>query len=262
LCVFDIDWVLETRSLGFPGITPAGAFALHALAKHGYRVALASGRSAGEVRERCRAYHLIGGVAEYGAFAYETASDQVRDLLSRDDRERLSLVREGLDSAGAIVDPAYEGAVRAYRFDDAGRRRGLLPETIVGVLGADKGAGLCAFLNGRGVEAPSIALAVGDSAEDVPTMKLARLAMAPANADSAVRAAGIRIARSPNQLGAAQAVEALIGHAPGSCTECAPTHLTARSRLLLAALAAQDVRRFGKAVQALRLASGLARYKT
>jgi hydroxymethylpyrimidine pyrophosphatase-like HAD family hydrolase len=289
LCVFDVDWVLETRNLGFPGITPAAAFALHALGRHGYRVALASGRSISEVRERCRNYRLVGGVAEYGAFAYDAASDQVRHLLSRDDRKRLDLVRELLSrSERTVVDPEYRGAVRAYSFDDAGRRRCLPRETIAGVLmktalegtvrviegkyqtdfmvnTVDKGAGLRALVSGLGDEVPAgeamtFALAVGDSAEDIPMMKLARLAIAPANADRAVRAAGIRIARRANQLGLAQAVAELIGHAPGACPECETTHLTARSRLLLSSLGAQDAPRIGKVLQALRLASRLARH--
>jgi hypothetical protein len=91
-------------------------------------------------------------------------------------------------------------------------------------------------------------------------MKLARLAIAPANADRAVRAAGIRIARRANQLGLAQAVAELIGHAPGACPECETTHLTARSRLLLSSLGAQDAPRIGKVLKALRLASRLARH--
>lgn len=289
LCVFDVDWVLETRSLGFPGITPAAAFALHALARHGHRVALASGRSIGEVRERCRAYRLIGGVAEYGAFSYDAASDQIRDLLSRDDRERLDLVRELLSrSDGTVIDTDYRGAVRAYSFDDAGRRRCLRSETVAGVLRdiglegtvraiegkyqtdfmvntVDKSAGLRALVNGLGDEVHSdqpmpFALAVGDSAEDIPMMKVARLAIAPANADRAVRAAGIRIARGANQRGLAQAVAGLIGHSPGACEQCEPTHLTARSRLLLTSLGAQDARRIGKVLQALHLASRLARH--
>ncbi|MGH2410858.1 MAG: hypothetical protein ACRDGS_10900, partial [Chloroflexota bacterium] len=70
LCALDLDGVLETGSLGFSGLTPASASTLRALALHGYRPILATGRSLGEVRERCAAYQLAGGVAEYGSVVY------------------------------------------------------------------------------------------------------------------------------------------------------------------------------------------------
>jgi hydroxymethylpyrimidine pyrophosphatase-like HAD family hydrolase len=286
LCAFDVDWVLETRSLGFPGITPAAAVALRALARHGYRVAIATGRSVSEVRERCRSYRLVGGVAEYGAAVYDARTERVRDLLSPEDRERLDSVRRTLsETEGLVVDGDYTSAVRAYRFDDVGRRRGLRLETIKSVLDAtalqdrvrsirgwyqtdfmvntvDKAFGMRALAGDLGVETDRgalLALAVGDSAEDLPLMKLARQAMAPANADSTVQAAGIRILSKPHQLGVAQAVAELIGHAPGACSRCELTQLSARSRLLVTALAAQDARRLGKVLHLFRLAGSLAR---
>jgi hydroxymethylpyrimidine pyrophosphatase-like HAD family hydrolase len=289
MCGFDLDWSLETRKLGFPCITPAGAFALRALVRHGYRVVIATGRSIGEVRERCRAYRLIGGVAEYGAFTFDAKTGRVRDLLSPDDRKSLDLLRRKLSDADEIVlDPEYGGAVRAYRFDESGRRRGLSAETISSVLRAtrlkdrvrvvggayqtdfmvntiDKGAGLRSLAHDLGVESGSkqpgklLALAVGDSSEDLPMLGLATMAVAPSNADAAVRAAGIQLAGKPDQLGAAQAVTRLIRHSPGACSQCEVTHLTAGSRLLLAALGAQDARGLGKIVHTFRLAARVLR---
>lgn len=71
LCAFDLDGVLETRWHDFPAITPAGALALRALSRHGFRPVLATGRSLREVQSRCAAYRLAGGVAEYGAVIYD-----------------------------------------------------------------------------------------------------------------------------------------------------------------------------------------------
>jgi hydroxymethylpyrimidine pyrophosphatase-like HAD family hydrolase len=285
LCAFDVDWSLETRNLGFAAITPRGAYALHALARHGYRVAIATGRSIGEVRERCRAYRLIGGVAEYGAAFFDGRTDRVHDLLSTADRENLDLVRRVLsETAGIEVDRDYAYSVRAYRVDEAGRRRGLRGETITSILEADglrdrvraikgayqtdfmvntidKGVGLRALASELGVEADhgkTLALAFGDSGEDLPMMAMARLALAPSNADSAVRAARVRILGEPDQLGLAQAIARLIGHTPGACPTCRATPLPPRTELLLTALGAQDARGLRKVFQAFRLARSLA----
>jgi hydroxymethylpyrimidine pyrophosphatase-like HAD family hydrolase len=285
LCAFDVDWSLETRSLGFPALTPAGAFALHALARHGYRVCIATGRSIDEVRERCRAYGLTGGVAEYGAASYEAGADRVRDLLTREDHELLAWVRQALSATpGIAVDTDYTLAVRAYRFDSKGRRRGVGAEVIESVLRADgPGAGVRAIpgayqtdfmvntidksgglrtlatdLRVEALDGRLFALAVGDSAEDLPMMMLARLALAPANSEPAVRAAGIRILARAGPRGLAQAAAELIGHPPGKCAQCRVHDLPDRSRLMLTALAAQDEFGLGKAVQALRLARALA----
>src|SRR5207237_10719821 len=86
LCAIDIDGVLETPWLGFTSSTPAGALALRALAKHGYRTILVSGRSLDEVRDRCAAYPLTGGVAEYGATIYNHNTTSVTPLLSAADQ--------------------------------------------------------------------------------------------------------------------------------------------------------------------------------
>jgi 3-deoxy-D-manno-octulosonate 8-phosphate phosphatase KdsC-like HAD superfamily phosphatase len=286
LCVFDLDWTLEKRSLGFAAITPAGASALRALASHGYRVAIASGRSVDEVIERCRAFGLAGGVAEYGAASFDSVSGRVREHLSPADRECLDVLREEVTRVdSARLDPDCHLAVRAYRFDDSGRRRGLGAQTIASVLESsglsgrvraikglyqtdfmvntiDKGLGLRALADDLGIrpgdDGNLLALAVGDSAEDLPMMRLAQRAMAPANAEPAVRKAGVRILRQSGPLGAARAVAELIGHSPGTCPTCGSNHLPARSLLLLTALAAQDARGLGKVLHALRLTIRLA----
>src|SRR5205814_365637 len=83
---------LETDTLGYPTLSPAGALALRALLAHGYRPVLATGRSTGEVRERCRAYGLPGGVAEYGSAIYHAATDRTCSLVGP--AEAASLARQ------------------------------------------------------------------------------------------------------------------------------------------------------------------------
>src|SRR5207302_6312981 len=53
LCAIDIDGVLETSTLGYSSCTPLGVLCLRALARHGYRPVLVTGRSLGEVQDRC-----------------------------------------------------------------------------------------------------------------------------------------------------------------------------------------------------------------
>jgi phosphoserine phosphatase len=277
MCAIDVDWVLETPGLGFPSITPTGAGALRALRRHGYRVVLASGRSLDEVRERCRAYRLAGGVAEYGAAVYDHRTNCVHDLLTAEDRRQLAIVRATVAAIpGVVVDDEYRRSVRAYRFDKLGRRCGLEPESAAGVLLEAGVAGTVRAIEGgsqtdfmvntigkaAGIRllagAEQVAMAIGDSAEDLPMMRMARIAASPANADAALRAAGVHIFRRTCQAGLALAVEALIGHRPGECDVCEGPHLEPRSRLLLTLLSAQDARGPAKIGAAIRSALVLA----
>src|SRR5207244_7046106 len=71
---------------------------------------------------------------------------------------------------------------------------------------------------------PSIALAVGDSVEDLPMLELAKLAVVPANAEAELRhrCEGTAIQRSnrPCQAGLLDAVSQLLGHDPRHCLRC------------------------------------------
>jgi len=95
--------------------------------------------------------------------------------------------------------------------------------------------------------------AIGDTLADLPLLRASKHAFAPANADAALLAAGVRIMRSRVQSGLAEAVAIEIGHRPGSCAICAAPRLDPRSGLLLLALSAQDQRRWGRLLTAARL---------
>ena len=224
LCAIDIDGVLETSQLGFTATSPTGALALRALTLRGFRPVLSSGRSAIEVRERCESYRLAGGVGEYGAVIYDHLSGETRELLDDRQRAHLTAMREALDSVeGIVLDPAYTTAVRAFRYDEWGRRRGLLGDTVASaldrasvsavvrtipgvmqtdfmVVAIDKDTGLCALAAALGAELPA-ALGVGDTVSDLPMLARSTLAWAPSNASEEVRSAPVQISRRRSKAG-------------------------------------------------------------
>jgi hydroxymethylpyrimidine pyrophosphatase-like HAD family hydrolase len=266
LCALDLDGVLESTPLGVSATSLDGAMALRAIHKHGYRPVIATGRSLPEVRERCVNYRAAGGVAEYGAAVYVTATDTAHELLTEHERESLDRLRSALArTPGVVIDGPYRLAVRAYRLDRHGRRRALRPDqaeaalaavggqgvrTIAGQAQTDfmvervtKATGLQALADHLG-EAPSsprwLAMAVGDTASDLPMLRLATRAFAPANADEEVRQAGITVLRGACQAGLADATTRLLGHRPGRCPICREPHLSSPSRLLLSVLSPPD----------------------
>lgn len=282
LCAIDNDGVLETCSLGFPSLTPAGAITLRALALHGYRPVLVTGRSLDEVRERCYAYRMAGGVAEYGAVVYDHRTGRARELLCEAERAHLDRLRAVLgEIRGVYVDRDFRHAVRAYRLDSAGQRRSLSPELVETALersGArrwirsiggeaqtdfmaariDKGIGLRILtdelgVGTRGMDEKRLALAVGDTVSDLPMFELAARAFAPAHADVRVRGAGVERLERPYQAGLALAASRLLGHPPGDCPTCRVPRLAPETRLLLTVLAAQESGRWGMLSSALLL---------
>ena len=64
---------------------------------HGYQPVLATGRSLDEVRDRCTAYGLAGGVAEYGAFVYLSQNGEVHSLPVPADAQRAAAAARHAD---------------------------------------------------------------------------------------------------------------------------------------------------------------------
>jgi hydroxymethylpyrimidine pyrophosphatase-like HAD family hydrolase len=279
LCALDVDGVLETEHLGFPALTASAARALRALLSHGYRPLLASGRSAAEIVERCRAYGLAGGVAEYGAVTYDAQADRLRVLLSPDQRSELDGLRAVLARIdGVHVDPEYRYSVRAFRMARGGRRVGLDAATSARVLrgtargeiaaidgegqtdfvvrAIDKGVGLRALTAelGSAPKARPLAFAIGDTGADLPAFDLAAVAFAPANATAVMRRGGVTVLRRAYQPGLEEAVRSVLGHRPGGCVRCRGPRLTGDRRLLLRVLGAQERGRLGMGMQGMRLA--------
>jgi hydroxymethylpyrimidine pyrophosphatase-like HAD family hydrolase/adenine/guanine phosphoribosyltransferase-like PRPP-binding protein len=253
-CALDIDGVLETAQLGFPASTRAGALALRALIAHGYRPLLATGRCLAEVRDRCEAYQLPGGVAEYGAVIYDHVAKTVVELVPPSSTKALIRLRAELARIpGVHIDADYERIVRAYR-GEGGRYRGLDKRTIraamasagvedaisvvVGMAqtdfvpaGVDKATGLQALCHRRCGDQAVLAMAVGDGIADAGMLGIAQLPFAPGNAAPALRGAA-RVVRAQYQAGLAAAVGQLLGHPPGGCGVCQMNLIPDAQRLL------------------------------
>ena len=286
LCVLDIDGVLETNALGFPSLSPASALALRALQRHGYRPVLATGRSLKDVRERCAAYKLPGGVAEYGAVVYNHLDGESLSLLTAHQVSILDRLRTGLKAIpGVELDPDYRNAVRAFRIDEKGQRHGLNAATVATAIqssgegarirsipgksqtdfmvsSVDKSSGLRVLARQLGASFsgqtdPAYAFAVGDTFEDLPMLRMAEQCAAPAHASPVLGPLGVDICTRSYQTGMAQAVARFIGHVPGECPVCQEPHLSSNSKLLLGLLAVQEDGKAGMLLHALRLATRL-----
>jgi hydroxymethylpyrimidine pyrophosphatase-like HAD family hydrolase len=254
LCAIDLDGVLECDRLGYPAASPTGVLALRALIAHGYRPVIASGRSLADVGDRCAAFGLTGGIAEYGGALWH--GHAAVDLRPASARALLDRARAEVSACpGATADPRYRYGIRAVAGD------GPLPAELLSRVPAladpalrviqgqgqtditaaclDKGTGLRA-LAGRlarsGGGAPACALAVGDSPPDLPLFAQASLARVPRNGRQWARSAGIAVTRHAYQAGLADACTALLGHRPGHCPTCRPPGFAPRTRALLAIL--------------------------
>jgi hydroxymethylpyrimidine pyrophosphatase-like HAD family hydrolase len=249
LCAIDLDGVLECDRLGYPATSPTGALALRALVAHGYRPVPVTGRSVADVRDRCAAFGLAGGVAEYGC-AVVHDGDAI-DLRPPRARALLDQIRDELARRpGVRVDPRQEYAVRAAVGHGpvptellAGIPALANPEvrvihgqgqTDITVTSIDKGSGLRALAGLLGQ--PGCALAVGDSQPDLPLLACASLARAPRNARLGAHGDGIRLTGRAYQAGLAQACAELLRHRPGWCAACRPPPFPARTQAVLAIL--------------------------
>ena len=265
LCAIDIDGVLEGDLLGFPALTPASAIGLRALHAHGFRPLIVSGRSLPDVVDRCEAYRLSGGVAEYGSVVYDAARARTTVVTSTEDRQMIERLRTALAAErGAVLDPDYRYGIRASALD--GAAPGPLPDETIAqaIRGADahqiaaiggmrqtdfvpasidKGRGVATLVAelGRSVAGPKplLAFAVGDTAADIPMLALAERPFAPAHAAQELSGRAT-IARAPFQLGFAEAVAQLIGHVPGSCPRCQLVGPSRERRMLIALLGVRE----------------------
>jgi len=249
LCAIDLDGVLECDSLGFSATSPTGMLAMRALIAHGYRPVLATGRSIPEVRDRCLAFGLAGGVAEYGAALYHDGESV--DLRPPEGGALLDRIRKELSGRPGIwVDPYYRYAVRARSGSGPLRAEQIAeisalgePEvrivhgdgqTDVTVAGIDKGTGLAALA--ARLSDPGCVFAIGDTEPDLPMLARAALARAPSNAHFASAEGVIRRTRRSYQAGLSEACADLLGHRPGRCAVCRLPAFTPRTRTVLAIL--------------------------
>ncbi|MEY9967920.1 hydroxymethylpyrimidine pyrophosphatase-like HAD family hydrolase [Streptacidiphilus sp. MAP12-16] len=278
-CVLDVDGVLESDVMGFPASSPQGMLVLRALRAHGYRTMVATGRSLPEVQDRCAAYRLAGGVAEYGAVCFDAATGTTQVVLppEREQADDGGLRARLSELPSVRVDPLSRWCVRAS-VQDGTRRTGLPARTVAALLdehqfgalfdvvpgdaqtdfvprGVDKVGGVRALLGQFGDDSSAPLLAVGDGVADIALLRWARHGAAPGNAAAEVVAAGVPVARRSYQAGLAQVVGQLIGHRPGGCPLCRPPRHSPGTRALLALLAVPEAGRAGLPARIARLAS-------
>jgi len=266
----DVDGVLEGPVLDASAPGRTGAIALTALLRHGHRVALATGRSVGDVADRVRAWGLAGGVAEYGSVLVLPAVGERPssvDLRTTEQRAVMAEVRAAAEAReGVAVDPDHQHTVRAYRLDRAGQRIGLTPADLAGVLsgladpssvtvvpgesqtdlvpsGCTKGTGVRALLDRLGAgddldPVRPLALAVGDGPADRSLLDLAEARFLPHHA-RALAQEGDTVTRGEYQAGLADAVAAHLGHRPGACPRCR-VDVDDDARFLLALLSVRE----------------------
>ena len=269
ICEIDLDGVLETATLGFPCTTPLGAVTLRALTAHGFLPVLVTGRSLPDTIARCRRFDLAGAVAEYGAVLYDHRTGRTTDLRDNDAQQTMQQVRRLLDDHVDIeVDQRHRYIVRARSAhgpmpaDLAVAVESSTNSALRVVVGegqtdfvpsnVDKGTGLRAFadLLGR-----PVAMAVGDSSEDLPMFAMAGVGRAPHNADTAVRAARVRLTHRSYQCGLAEACADLLGHHPGDCAQCRQPQLPTRTQILCAVLSLREDGLRGLASRTARLSA-------
>ncbi|MGZ4357627.1 MAG: hypothetical protein ACXVRU_12555 [Gaiellaceae bacterium] len=271
LCAFDLDGVLETRWHDFPAITPAGALALRALNRHGFRPVLATGRSLREIQLRCAAYRLAGGVAEYGTVVYDHTSGESLPQVTPSEEADLGRLREVLQNIpGVYIDEQHRHSLRAMRWNEHGGHRGLTTETITAALAeaaveqlvqvmrgrfqtdfvpaaTDKGRALALLAEVLGANdgTDPLAFAIGDDWPDMTMLALARRPFAPANMAQALQeelraSSGISVTRDTRGEGVLQAVRSFLGHDPRRCRTCRPPEFSANRKLVVTMLAGSD----------------------
>jgi hypothetical protein len=213
-CAIEIEGSLETRPLGYPAPTAAGAAALRALVSHGFRVVLVTPDPFGDLRERCEAYRVYGGLAELGAVAYDHTTGENVTLAPEAARADLEALRATLlYMPGVHVDRGSRVGVRAYRAEGDG---GLEPALAAWALAE------------AGVEGRVRAL---------HTPRHTDFGAEAVDAETGLLKIRARLGAAGPE-GLAAEVDALVGHRPGRCSICRAPKLSAEARAFQQALEA------------------------
>jgi hydroxymethylpyrimidine pyrophosphatase-like HAD family hydrolase len=119
LVVTDIDGVLDRRFFGFPCTTLAGIEAFALLHAHEVAIAVDTARCLPEVQEYCQAYGFVGGVAEYGSYAWDAVRQAGRVLVSAESLGQIDTLRQALRRLpGVFLDDRYRYSIRACTYED------------------------------------------------------------------------------------------------------------------------------------------------
>jgi hypothetical protein len=269
--VVDMDEVLEQEGLGFPCASPATAQAMRSLMLHGHELVLASGRSLGEVRERCRTFGLPGAVAEDGAVAWDQRRRQPLTLLSTEARQALERLRQALgEETSVLLDPRYRHSLSLFRHTVHGRVGVDLAEvvevierhrlhglevvqdtrkTVVRAAGLDRAAAFERLRADRAAEGARGPLrVVTASPDDVELLRAAAGRYAVGSADSPLRPyrAELQLLFTSRPQALLRIANRVLHGLRGTCRHCAPPRPDAADRALVEALGLRDRARLGR----------------
>jgi hydroxymethylpyrimidine pyrophosphatase-like HAD family hydrolase len=243
LTVLDVDGVLDKQIFGFPSTTAAGIEAVSLLASHGFSVALNTARSVSILKEYCRTYGFVGGVAEYGSYIWDATTGREQVLVTPESLGQMKQLKNRLrEIPGVFFDEDCQFIIRAYAYT---RNRTVpLPETLIRALLAElepgrfclhqtytdstviaaecnKGEGLRALLSLAGHSGWETS-AVGDSEPDLAMFHAATRCFAPSQigCPGPARLLGCQIATRPYQLGLLEIVRSLVHPDGKTCHRC------------------------------------------
>ena len=245
--VFGFDGSLETDRLGFEATSPAGVLALRLLRAHGQGVFGCTGGSLGELRERCRTFGLLGGVAEHGGVIWDEQGKEALAMIGEEARLSITQLREALlDETDVLVDPRHRYSLCLFRHVDGGRqaaggdevRAVMARHGITGLDVIEDGRSTMVCASGAGTaeafqrlrskvglpRSLSPVRVVSHDPGDLDLMRQADGCYAPATAgaDFRTRAAGLPVwyASRPYQAGTLQIVRRVLHHWRGRCSAC------------------------------------------
>jgi len=243
LVVLDIDGVLDKQIFGFPSTTAAGIRSVSMLHSHGIAVAVNTARTVREVKEYCRAYGFVGGVAEYGGAAWDALSGRLRVLVSDESLRELERVRAALRATpGVFLNDDYRYSIRAYTYErgttvplptthirnlmaDLKVNRLVFRQTYVDTTvlakDTDKGRGLGELLALAGHDGITT-IAIGDSEADLAMFRVAQRSFAPSHISckSVARLLGCHIADRAYQPGLLRIVRSIVHPGGDRCDRC------------------------------------------
>ena len=243
MVVLDVDGVLDKYVFGFPSTTMAGVQAVSLLQNHGFTLALNTARTVEEVKEYCRAYGFAGGVAEYGAWAWDALTGREVTLVNQPDREQLyELARRLRELPGVFVNDRYRYSLRAYTFGPNGtvplptpmietlmmrmkldrlKLRQTSMDTTVIPRHIDKGKGLIALKALAGQENAETVM-IGDTEPDLAAFAVSQRSFAPANVNcrSAAESLGCKVLRGSYQVGLLEMARSLVHPDGKECDRC------------------------------------------
>ncbi len=226
IVVSDVDGVIDQHITGIPSNTPSGIKALSLLHMNGYPIVLNTARSVYDVKEYCKAYGFLGGVAESGSYIWDAATDKERILVSAETLTKIERVKLALeDIPGVFINPYYKYSIKAFQYGDS--ITGTIPvstelinrvlvqceaedlyvhqtstDTAVLSPGIDKGTGMMALLELLDCNTCNT-IAIGDTEPDLSMFRVANRSYAPSHTNvlNAAIQMECHVANKPFQLG-------------------------------------------------------------